>query len=368
LSDSDLFAIATSLVQVAKLKIVCCDYLNEDAVAAALRCSTSLIDLRLELCSKVTGAKCFCPLLQEECDDGGVGGAGGGVGGAGGAGLLSGSQLTSLSLKENVSFSDEGLGHIVAHATSLTELSLSKCQRLGSHALRTINMSGLTRLSLGFLPLLDDSSLKRIARSCPLIRHFDMCGSYSVTDVGLKSVAARLGLLLYVGLSFLDKITDAGLEMLAVGCAQLEALDLEQTLITDGALEALIQYSPNLKSLNVAFCHNLSEAKIVACLQHCRLHTLNVTHCRGISHQTRFWLMAKSGNWVEGKMISAADKEKEGGDCAIVDMEAGTSALQSLGSPSWLLLGSELGGGGGVGGGASPVGHCSKSPVKRDHL
>ena len=313
-------------MQVAKLKIVCCHYLNEDAVAAALRCSTSLTDLRLELNSKVTGAKCFCPLWQEGVEDGGVGG-----------GLLSGSQLTSLSLKENASFSDEGLGHIVAHATRLTELNLSKCQRLGPHALRTINMAGLTRLSLGCLPQLDDSSLKRIARSCPLIRHLDMCGSYSVTDMGLKSVAARLGLLRYVGLSFLDKITDAGLEMLAVGCAQLEALDLEQTLITDVALEALIQYSPNLKSLNVAFCHNLSEARIVGCLQHCRLHTLNVTQCRGISHQTRFWLMAKSGNWVEGNMISEVDKEQGGGDSGLEGKEAGTSALKSLASPSWLL-------------------------------
>lgn len=336
-------------MQVAKLKIVCCHYLNEDAVAAALRCSTSLTDLTLELNSKVTGAKCFCPLLQD------------GVGG----GLLSGSQLTSLSLKENASFSDEGLGHIVAHATRLTELNLSKCQRLGPHALRAINMTGLTRLSLGFLPQLDDSSLKRIARSCPLIRHLDMCGSYSVTDLGLKSVAARLGLLLYVGLSFLDKITDAGLEMLAVGCAQLEALDLEQTLITDVALEALIQYSPNLKILNVAFCHNLSEAKIVGCLQHCRLHTLNVTQCRGISHQTRFWLMAKSGNWVERNMISAADKEQEGEDSGLEGKESGTSALKSLWSPSWLLPGSGLGGAGGA---ASPVGHGASSPLKRNHL
>ena len=35
-------------------------------------------------------------------------------------------------------------------------------------------------------------------------------------------------------------------------------------------------HSPHLKALNVGFCHHLSEAKIISCLQQCRLHTLNV--------------------------------------------------------------------------------------------
>jgi hypothetical protein len=43
--------------------------------------------------------------------------------------------------------------------------------------------------------------------------------------------------------------------------------------------------SPKLRILNVAFCHNLSEGKIISCLQQCGLRTLNVTHCRGVSLQ-----------------------------------------------------------------------------------
>eukprot|EP00802_Teleaulax_amphioxeia_P023523 Tamp_24114.p1 GENE.Tamp_24114~~Tamp_24114.p1 ORF type:complete len:279 (+),score=31.90 Tamp_24114:151-987(+) len=61
LSDADLVAIAPSLEKATKLKMVSCHYVNEDAVATALRNSTSLTDLRLELNSKVTGAKSFCP-------------------------------------------------------------------------------------------------------------------------------------------------------------------------------------------------------------------------------------------------------------------------------------------------------------------
>lgn len=213
-----------------------------------------------------------------------------------GLSMLSFRTLTSLSLAESKALCDEGLRHVVRYGSNLVDLNLNKCEKLGADVLCEIGTTSLTKLSIGFLPNLSDRAIQRIARACWLLRSLDLSGSYNVGDKGLKSVAARLSGLHTLSLSFLEKVTSAGVEMIAVGLPALESLDLEQTSVTDASLEALIQFSPRLQALNVAFCHNLSEAKIVTCLQQCRLKTLNVTHCRGVSLQTRFWLMAKAGN------------------------------------------------------------------------
>jgi hypothetical protein len=105
-----------------------------------------------------------------------------------------------------------------------------------------------------------------------------------------------------VGLSFLDKMTDAGLEILAVGCAQLQALDLEQTLIIDCRSRSVAVYAIQSKNptdfengLSFAITYpkqrSKSEAKIVGCFQHFRFHTLSPTaaesamrHGFGLAH------------------------------------------------------------------------------------
>ena len=265
LRDCDLEDIASSLVKVRKLEAAGCHYITEGAVATTLRQCTSLTSLKLESNSKVTGALCLCPDV----------------------GTFSLSALTSLSMAESEGFCDAGLTSVVKRSTQLVDLNVCKCQALGEAALASLAIPTLTRLSVAFLPNLSDAALQRIARCCTNITSLDLAGSYNVGDRALKSVAARLGGIQVLCLSFLDKISDESVEHIAVGCAQLESLSTEQTAITDASLDSLILYSVNLKDLNLAFCHNLSESKIMSCLQQRRLRLLNVSHCRGVSLQTR---------------------------------------------------------------------------------
>lgn len=144
LSDNDLAAIAPSLVKVRTLKLVSCHYISEHAIAAALRCCTSLTKLQLESCAKITGALCLCPdVLPPSLGVGQKDGVGGRIGDhgpagpnaatacewQGGGGMYTLSLLTELSLRENGAFCDEGLRHIAQHATSLENLCLSKCEK-----------------------------------------------------------------------------------------------------------------------------------------------------------------------------------------------------------------------------------------------
>mmetsp|Transcript_4079 Transcript_4079/g.6448 ORF Transcript_4079/g.6448 Transcript_4079/m.6448 type:complete len:423 (+) Transcript_4079:118-1386(+) len=325
--DSDLQALAPWFQKLKKLDLSACCYVTDCGLAPALSQCMELESLDMEWMTSVTGEGTFLEtdedLLHVEGGDEEL------------CGLDLGQlmrerldaislcmrQLTKLSTLGCTKMSEDALLKLSKVTLALRDLNYSWCQQITDDSFAALQCTSLTRLSMSYNPKITDFAIQSVARKCPLLEFLDISGCPDICDAGLKSVAARLELLKAVNISFLERITDKGVEMLAIGCPLLASLDCEQTNIGDPSLMAIADYSKDLRSLNVGFCHNLSEGAIMICWSRCKLHTLNVNQCRGVSMQTRFWLMAKSGRSKQGAEGPIGQNKTEDGSPQLMNIQ-----------------------------------------------
>eukprot|EP00899_Mesostigma_viride_P027473 jgi/Mesvir1/7910/Mv25065-RA.1 len=213
-----------------------------------------------------------------------------------------GPNLTSLSLYWNLNVTNLSIFRIAASCPNLTTLNVSGCKNVTDGAITKLASScpKLTSLNLTRCVLLTDDALISVCLSCPALEQLwlyalyrfsgkaydcisvlknlkllDVCGSQTVTDAQLASIA-KCSQLTSLNLTWCVHITDKGLLELAKGCRHLELLSLHGILgVTDAGIDALAQ----------------------SCAA--TLHTLDVNGCTGIKDRNRQALLGKFPNLKE---------------------------------------------------------------------
>jgi F-box-like/Leucine Rich repeat len=68
-----------------------------------------------------------------------------------------------------------------------------------------------------------------------------------------------------------DTFGDDSCGQIVAGCTKLEYLDFTRTCVTDAGVRLIAQHLPRLCSLSVAYCHNITDASIIAIVESCPL-------------------------------------------------------------------------------------------------
>ena len=145
------------------------------------------------------------------------------------------SRLQSLDLTRCTTITDTGFsywGQSSLKFTRLRKLILADCTYLSDQAiiyLTTAAGQALRHLDLSFCCALSDTSTEVIALGCPNLELLDMsfCGS-AVSDASLRSVGHHLGNLRLLRVRGCVRVTGMGVDAVVGGCKMLRVFDVSQ--------------------------------------------------------------------------------------------------------------------------------------------
>lgn len=145
------------------------------------------------------------------------------------------SRLQSLDLTRCTTITDTGFsywGQTVVKFTRLQKLVLADCTYLSDQAiiyLTTAAGQALRHLDLSFCCALSDTSTEVIALGCPNLEVLDMsfCGS-AVSDASLRSIGNHLANMRRLAVRGCVRVTGVGVDSVVDGCKMLEKFDVSQ--------------------------------------------------------------------------------------------------------------------------------------------
>ena len=106
--------------------------------------------------------------------------------------------------------------------------------------------------------------------------------THIVIDTWFRSLENKFPNLQSLNLAWCSNITDASLSEVARGCSTLHTLDLTDcSNITDASISEVARRCSNLQSLNLTQCENITDTSVIEVARQCsNLHTLNLS-CYG---------------------------------------------------------------------------------------
>ncbi|KAJ1970234.1 hypothetical protein IWQ62_000061 [Dispira parvispora] len=160
----------------------------------------------------------------------------------------------------------------------------SRLSRLMACTLRYIRISSLQTLDLGFCKGLSNYHLQRLAPQLGSLETLNLAGS-GRQDIVLAKLVQHTPRLTRLSLAWNIQLTTFGIIQLAHRCPQLQYLDLSHcSLVEDTAVIALATRCRQLQVLYVSYCHSLTDVAIMTILHHCaHLRVLNALGCPGVS-------------------------------------------------------------------------------------
>ncbi|KAF5737268.1 putative F-box protein atfbl3 [Tripterygium wilfordii] len=240
-----------------KLHITCCRKITFASIAHIASSCTNLVSLRMESCTLVPREA--YALIGEQCRF-----------------------LEELDVTDN-EIDDEGLKSI-AGCSNLSILKLGICLNITDAGLSYVgtSCSKLKELDLYRSSGITDIGILAVARGCPDLEMINMSYCYGITDKSLQSLSkcSRLNTCESRGCPLL---TSLGLSAIAVGCKQLNKLDIKKCLnIDDAGMIPLAQSSQNLRQITLSYSSvtdvGLLSLASISCLQN-----LTVLHLKGLS-------------------------------------------------------------------------------------
>lgn len=184
-------------------------------------------------------------------------------------------QLTHVNFSGLKHISDKSFVPFIQRCTSLTFLDITRCEALGDASLKMIGvscpllrtlicyatpnfsdagfeaatnvtnsgaqtqtastasssaagLSQLTYLDLTGMKLITDRTISALAKNCPKLRTLHLMWCTQITDGALKSIGQThpLHQLTFLSIHGNIHITDVGMELLSVGCPNIEILDV----------------------------------------------------------------------------------------------------------------------------------------------
>ncbi|PSS32724.1 F-box/LRR-repeat protein [Actinidia chinensis var. chinensis] len=258
-TDDGLSSLVTKHKDLRKLDITCCRKITHVSIAHITNSCTCLMSLRMESCSLVPkeafvliGQRCHfleeLDLTDNEIDDEGL------------KSISRCSKLSSLKLGICLNITDEGLTHIGMCCSKLAELDLYRSAGIA------------------------DPSILSIAHGCPALEMINIAYCKDITDSSFISLSkcSKLNTLESRGCPL---VTSLGLAAIAVGCKQLNRLDIKKCYnINDTGMIPLAHFSQNLRQINLSFTSvtdvGLLSLASISCLQN-----MTVLHLKGLTAQ-----------------------------------------------------------------------------------
>ena len=223
--------------------------------------------------------------------------------------------LQSLNLRGCSNITDTSVSEVARRCSNLQTLNLAFCDRITDAALSEVarECSNLQSLNLMYCRNITDASVLEVARGCSNLQTLNLKACSNITDASVSEVARQCSNLQTLNLEDCENITDAGLAVLSL-CLKLDFFDFCKmhariagdqcilalcgredfqrlvefdfsgfTLTNDGLL-AVASVCPNLQTLNLSGCSNITDAILLEVARRCsNLQSLDLRHCSNIT-------------------------------------------------------------------------------------
>ncbi|KAI6670900.1 hypothetical protein NL676_005785 [Syzygium grande] len=256
-TDDCLSFLGQTQRELRKLDITCCRKITYASINSITSSFSFLCSLRMELCTLVSRDAYL--LIGWRCQN-----------------------LEELDLTDN-NIDDEVLMSI-SRCSHLRSLKLGVCAKITDDGLKHIGRSclNLTELDLYRSMAITDAGIAKIAIGCPALEMINIAYNENVTDVALISLSncPRLKALEIRGCPYVSSI---GLSAIARGCRRLTLLDIKKCYnINDNGMLSLVQFSPNLRQINLSYC-SVTDVGLLALASINCLQNMTILHVAGLT-------------------------------------------------------------------------------------
>ena len=146
----------------------------------------------------------------------------------------------------------------------LHRLEMSHCQLITDVGLQALSLScnAISMLDLSYCPALQDPGLIRLISGLPLLTSANLAGLKRISNAVPACLAASCPLLSMVSFKLCNQIAmdDDGISKMAIGCRQLQHVDLEGcNQLTDKAVIALATRCPKITTLLLGGCTGVGD-------------------------------------------------------------------------------------------------------------
>ncbi|XP_075255046.1 uncharacterized protein LOC142347394 isoform X2 [Convolutriloba macropyga] len=173
------------------------------------------------------------------------------------------SNFEAITLRNQVSITDNGFRCTIAMSPYLAQLSLANCVAISDMALLTIGrLRCLTSLDISGCRNISNRGIKYMCLGkSPPLRNLDISGCVNITDIGLESISYKFGATLVKLLaSQLSEVTDYGVDQLTRKTVLLQYLDISFCpKITDTS--SIFLASSGITTLRLEGCQMSSNAR-----------------------------------------------------------------------------------------------------------
>lgn len=170
-------------------------------------------------------------------------------------------QLKKLDLSDYCSINDEAIINVCSNCLMLVSIAIKGCNRVSDQAIVTI------------------------ANNCKSLEYLDISNCTDVTDNAIVHVANNCAYLTTLRVKNC-KIDGKGIIAVAQKCKYLHTLDVSHTRLSSEAVQIIskIPTIESLRTIKMAFCHNVDNAAIIALATCCS--ALEALHIHGCYHIT----------------------------------------------------------------------------------
>jgi hypothetical protein len=177
---------------------------------------------------------------------------------------------------------DSSLARLAKACHKLSALHVSGCDKVTDEALRVMAQClPLQTVTFANCPLVSDEGLAILVQGCTELRHLDISHCRGLTTAALSSIGKSCGgsLRVFKVAGWNYKIDDGAVRAVVQSCMGLLHIDVQGgSKLTDTAIEAIAEFSANLRSLNVKDCTQVTFAGTQKLWQHCRHLTAVATN------------------------------------------------------------------------------------------
>lgn len=146
--------------------------------------------------------------------------------------------------------------------------------------------SQLLNLNIDNCMSLTNTSLNSLAQHSTRLQTLHLARNEDFTDEAMVEVSTRCTDLQVLCIADCYNISDISLVSLASSCRHLVDLDLQYTALTDNTLNALADFSTQLRNLNISQCNGFTESAIIAVILRCpQLESLDLSFTSNVTSQ-----------------------------------------------------------------------------------
>ncbi|XP_062437641.1 F-box and leucine-rich repeat protein 13 isoform X3 [Rhea pennata] len=176
------------------------------------------------------------------------------------------SRIQDLLINDMPTLTDRCIQALAEKCQQIMSVVFLDSPHLSDTTVRALAECKLVKVSIEGNNRITDLSFKLMSKYCPYIRHIHMADCQKITDAGLKMIAP-LKYILVLNLADCIRVGDGGIKPFVEGSsgATLRELNLTNCIqVTDASVAKIAQRCRNLTYLNLRYCENVTDAGIEA--------------------------------------------------------------------------------------------------------